>query len=133
MEEDILHARGEIELMARNGPAALDAFTRAVKKRASARAHYGLARAHVVLADFEAAKKEMDKLVALSPDHVGGRLLRATLAWDRERDEAAASAELGKILEAPPKEGGARGDASPREVARALALRGFIHARAVGG
>lgn len=128
MEEDVFHARGEIELRAHNGPAALDAFTRASSKRASARAHYGVARAHTTLGDFDAAQKAMDKVFASSPNHVGALLLRATFAWDRERDEAKAMADLAKILDGQPKEGGARGDASPREVAGALALRGFIHA-----
>jgi len=123
LEEDLLHARGEIELAARNGAAAVESFTRAEAKSHSARAHHGLSRAYAVLKDYDSAKKEMEKVFLLSPNHVGARLMRASLAWDRDRNETAAVDDVTAILE-----GVSRPLASPREVAGAFALRGIIHA-----
>ncbi|WP_394826405.1 tetratricopeptide repeat protein [Pendulispora albinea] len=120
-DEDALVLRGEIELGTKHPQAAADAFRGALGKRPSARAHFGLARAHRQADDLEASAKEVEATLSASPRHAGARVLRANLLWERTRNEAAVSEDLAAILEGPSKE-----VASPRELASAWALRGRI-------
>ena len=121
--EDALAMRGEIALRAKDAPAALEAFTRTLAKRRTARAYFGLARGHYLANDFSELTNAVDATLSASPRHVGARVLRAKAAWERQHNEGAVSEDLAAVLEGP-----ARGAASPRELADAWALRAIIEA-----
>ncbi|MEO8874723.1 MAG: tetratricopeptide repeat protein, partial [Polyangiaceae bacterium] len=128
VQEDIAYARGALELRARDGKAAQAAFEKALAMRPSdaaknARAHYGLAAAHLLLGDIDPAKKEADLAIAASPKHVGARFLKARIAWENDHDDTTALDALTSILE-----GAFKDSASPTEQANALSLRGDIQA-----
>lgn len=87
---------GEIALRERQGQAAVDAFTRAMKKHESARAQWGLARAYRVAGDAEKAAQAAQATLALSPNHAGARVAVAEHRMaEGQLDEAHA------MLEAP--------------------------------
>lgn len=126
IQEDIAYARGALELRARDGKAAATAFEKAMAMRPSdgaknARAHYGLARAHLLESDVAGAKKEIDLTIAASPKHVGARFLKAKIAWEIDHDDTGALDALASILDGAFKDG-----ASPTEQASAFALRGDV-------
>jgi tetratricopeptide (TPR) repeat protein len=123
VQEDIAFTRGEVELRAKDPVAALAAFTRALALRPGARAHYGLARAHVLAGDLPSAKKAVDAALAASPKDAGARVLHAQLAWDEEKNETVALEDLGAVLE-----GDLKGVASTADQAAAHAQRGWIQA-----
>jgi len=85
----VAHVAGEIGLATGDGKAALEAFTRAAQADGSARAQWGLARAHRLLGDREATIAAAKKTLELSPDHAGARVaVAAQLIADEELDEA---------------------------------------------
>ena len=68
---------GEIALKSRDGQIALDAFSGALKKHESARAQWGLARAHKVLGNVDEAVAAAGATRTLSPNHAGARVVLA--------------------------------------------------------
>lgn len=120
MDLDLL--RGEIELQARDLPAAKAAFTRAAgAPSAGARAQFGLARVAYVQKDLESSKKAIDAVLAQSPNHTGGLTLRARLAWDMSQNDEAALKDLASVIEGPGKS-----IASSHEMSEAYAARGWV-------
>jgi tetratricopeptide (TPR) repeat protein len=113
--------RGEVELAARDGASATNAFKAALAK-GGARAQFGLARASVLVGDTEAAMAALEATLAASPEHHGAHLLRAKLRWERKGDEKAALEDVAHVVDGPSKDG-----ASPGDRADAFALRGWIH------
>lgn len=71
---------GEIALRNRQGRAALDAFDSAMRKHDSARAQWGLARAHRVAGDPEKSLQAAKATLELSPNHAGARVAVAEQA-----------------------------------------------------
>jgi len=120
--EEGLFLQGEVALATKNAAAAIDVFGHALAKRPSARAHFGLARAHFAAGRFDVAGKEVEETLAASPRHAGARVLRASIAWQDGRNEAAME-DLSAIFDGPAKEA-----AAPKELAEAWALGGFIEA-----
>jgi tetratricopeptide (TPR) repeat protein len=114
---DVALARGELELRAGDGKAALTAFSKA-SERGAARANFGLARAHARLGDIANAQKEIDATLASSPNHAGARILTASMA----ADDSLAVVALNEVID-----GAARSKASPMELSEAYALRGWVH------
>ena len=124
IQQDIAYARGEVELRANDAAAAVVAFNRALQLQpAAARAHHGLARAYLLADDRVNASKEIEATLAASKAHAGARLLRAMIAWEKDKDEKAALTDLALVLE-----GELKANASPQEQAAAFAERGWIHA-----
>ena len=117
---DVALLRGEVELDAHDGAAALLAFQKALKLAPQdARAHFGAARAYARLRDLTSAKKEIDVTLAVSPNHAGGLLARAEST--RHDDPAGSQKDVTAILDGP-----ARPRAAPGDVADAFALRGWL-------
>jgi predicted Zn finger-like uncharacterized protein len=124
IQQDIAYARGEVELRASDASAAVVAFNRALQLQpGAARAHHGLARAYLLADDRVNASKEIEATLAASKAHAGARLLRAMIAWEKDKDEKAALADLASVIE-----GEFKVNASPREQGAAFAERGWIHA-----
>jgi tetratricopeptide (TPR) repeat protein len=121
IQQDVAFTRGELELVVGDAAAALAAFTKAAQVSPGARAHFGLARAYVLGGDAAKARAEIAATLASSPLHAGALDLRAALAWRNEKNEASATSDLHEVLEGP-----AKGAASPRELSKAEALRGWI-------
>lgn len=117
---DVSLLRGEIELGARDGAAAVGAFKTALGLAADARAHFGLARAYDLLGDAVNAKKEIDATLAASPLHPGALTLRARRK-SAPTDDASAFKDLTTVLD-----GAARVKASPVELSRAYAARAWV-------
>jgi tetratricopeptide (TPR) repeat protein len=117
---DLALLRGELELVAKDGAAAVGAFTQAVTLASDARGHFGLARGYDLLGDAANTKKEIDATLALSPLHPGALTLRA-----RRRsatvDEVSALKDLSTVLDGP-----ARAKASPSELSNAYAARAWV-------
>lgn len=112
--------RGNVELAANDGAAALLAFKRALELSNDARAHFGLARAYDMLGDPANAKKEIDATLAASPLHPGALTLRARMK-PAPIDEAQALKDLAMVLEGP-----ARAKAAPRQLSSAYAARAWV-------
>jgi tetratricopeptide (TPR) repeat protein len=120
IEADTL--RGNLELAAKDGAAALDAFRLAATLAGDARSHFGLARAYELLGDTANATKEVAATLSTSPDHPGALILRARLtAVDAEER---AVRDIDRVLV-----GSSRAKASPTELSRAYALRARIDVR----
>jgi cellulose synthase operon protein C len=117
---DIALTRGEVELIAKDGVAAVAAFKKAAEVAPVARAHFGVARAYALSGDLQKAKEAAERALKASPGDAGALTLRAKIAWQIEHDEASATKDLGAVIEAPAK------TASPAELAQAHALRGWI-------
>ncbi len=82
---------GEIALRKREGQAAVDAFNRALKKHESARAQWGLSRAHRILEQREPSVDAAKATLEASPNHAGARVAVAeALIGAGEIEEAAA-------------------------------------------
>jgi predicted Zn finger-like uncharacterized protein len=121
IQEDIAFTRGELELAVFDAAAALLAFTKAGQLAPSARAHFGLARTYALARDVGKARAEIAATLAASPRHAGALALRATLAWQNDKNEASATSDLHEVLD-----GRATPAASPRDLSNANALRGWI-------
>ncbi len=122
VQQDIALARGEVELQAKDAPAATLAFAKAVELAPNARAHFGLARAYAMSGDIEKARNEIAAALGSSPSDPGALVLRATLAWDHDRNETAAMQDLTDVTD-----GRAKAHASADDQARANAEKGWIH------
>ncbi|HXN33124.1 MAG TPA: tetratricopeptide repeat protein, partial [Polyangiaceae bacterium] len=116
----IAHLRGDVELAARDGAAALLAFKRALGLSNDARAHFGLARAYDLLGDSSSARKEVDATLAASPQHPGALTLRARANGTTD-DDARSLEDLATVLEGP-----ARPKSAPNELSNAYAARAWI-------
>jgi tetratricopeptide (TPR) repeat protein len=112
VQEDVACMRGEIELAARDPAAARAAFGHALDVAPSARAHFGLARAHALSEDGAKARAEIAAALALSSHDAGALVLRAALAWSADRNEAAATSDLHEVLEGASKPAASAGDLS---------------------
>jgi cellulose synthase operon protein C len=124
IQQDIALVRGEVELAAGDAVAAVAAvaaFTRALQIAPNARAHFGLARAYVLGDDATKARAEIAATLAASAHHVGARVLRATLTWANDKNEAGAMGDLHEVFE-----GSAKSSASSGDLSRAYALLGWI-------
>ncbi len=119
--QDIAYTRGELELVAGDAAAALVAFTKAAELSPGARAHFALARAYVLGGNAAKARTEIAATLESSPLHAAALELRAALAWRSEKNEASATADLHEVLD-----GRAKPAASPRDLSKAHALRGWI-------
>jgi cellulose synthase operon protein C len=120
LQLDIARLRGDIELAAKDGAAALVAFKRALELSNDARAHFGLARAYDLLADAPNARLEIDATLAASPQHPGALTLRARRKSARV-DAVRAVADLAVVIDGP-----ARTKASPSELSDAYAARAWV-------
>lgn len=120
VQVEIALLRGDVELAAKDGTAALVAFKQALQLSNDARAHFGLARAYELGGDAAAARKEVDATLAASPQHPGALTMRARLGGVTS-DEAQAQADLAKVLEGP-----GRAKASPDELSRAYAAKAWV-------
>jgi tetratricopeptide (TPR) repeat protein len=115
---------GEAALRKREGQAALEAFGRASSKHESARAAWGIARAHEILGNADEASAAAQATLDASPLHAGARVAVATtLVADGKLEEA------GALLRAPagvePVDGKTL-DVSRSDRSKALTLLGAI-------
>jgi tetratricopeptide (TPR) repeat protein len=117
---EVAHLRGDVELAARDGDAAVVAFKQALALSNDARAHFGLARAYEVLGDSSNARKEIAATLAASPQHPGALTLRAGMNSTSAND-AQALGDLATVLD-----GQARGKAAPNELSKAYAVRAWV-------
>jgi tetratricopeptide (TPR) repeat protein len=117
---DVALMRGGVELAAKDAPAALVAYKRALALSGDARAHFGLARAYDMMGDAANTRKEIEATLAASPQHVGALTLRARTK-SAPVDETQALADLARVLDGP-----ARAKASPGELSRAFAERAWV-------
>jgi len=124
IEVAIAVLRGELQLAAKNGDAALRAFRDAERLAGDARTHYGLARAYDMLGDTGNARTQISAALATSPDHAGALILRARLTASEDQARARAIEDLDRVLTGP-----SRAKASPRELSRAYALRAHVDMR----
>jgi tetratricopeptide (TPR) repeat protein len=118
---EVAHLRGNVELAARDGAAALAAFRHAIELSNDARAHFGLARAHDLLGDGANARKELAATLAASPQHPGALTLRAR-SKSLPVDEGQALQDLAAVLDGP-----GRAKASPNELSDAYAARAWVN------
>ena len=119
--QEIAQDQGELELLAGDGNAALAAFVRAHGKGATARSLFGTARAYALLGKTDEAKKAITATLAQVPAHAGALILRANLEWKVSHDDLGSLKDLTLALDGPGKP-----NASPRERAAGLALRGWV-------
>jgi tetratricopeptide (TPR) repeat protein len=117
VQVEVALLRGYVELAAKDAPASLVAFKRALELSNDARAHFGLARAYDLAGDASNARKELEATLAASPEHVGALTLRARMALDSSGE---VQADLAKVLDGP-----GRGKASPDELSRAYAAKAW--------
>ncbi|MFO7181276.1 MAG: tetratricopeptide repeat protein, partial [Pseudomonadota bacterium] len=117
---DALVVSGEVALRARDSKAAISTWQRLAAVESSARAAYGLARAHFQAGDRERAERHAREALTRNPEHVGARILLARI----DAGERARQAEAVKALEAVLA---ARDGASRDELASVYTLLGDIH------
>jgi predicted Zn finger-like uncharacterized protein len=111
---------GEAAVLAGNGQGALAAFQKVQASGKSARALFGIARAHRLLGQKDAAKEFAVLTLSANPAHVGAKLLLAEFdVLERKKDD-----ELSLLL-SPIGKG--EGGASARERTEALVLLGDLH------
>jgi predicted Zn finger-like uncharacterized protein len=120
IQVEVALLRGNVELAARNGAAAVAAFKHAKELSNDARAHFGLARAYDLVGDAASAKKEISATLDTSPQHPGALTLRARMK-SAPTDEAQALKDLAAVIDGP-----ARSKASPSELSRAFAARAWV-------
>lgn len=81
---------GELALRKRQGRQALDAFQRAMQRHESARARWGVSRAHRLLGQHDEAVSAADETLKASPNHAAARVAVAEhLLANGQIDEAA--------------------------------------------
>ncbi len=117
---DIALLRGEVELAAQDGNAALRAFHAAAALSNDARVRFGLARAYDLVGDGDNAKKEIDATLVASPSHPGALTLRARRK-SAAVDPLPALADLAIVLDGP-----ARAKSSPNELSDAYAAKAWV-------
>jgi predicted Zn finger-like uncharacterized protein len=121
---DVALLAGEVELLAKDARKALDDFTRAGALDGGApRSSFGIARANAALGNDDAAVAQAKKVLAVSPKHVGARLLIARSLWTKSHDEAGATAFLTEVT----AQGPTREAASPAELVEALTVMARVH------
>jgi tetratricopeptide (TPR) repeat protein len=121
---DVALLAGELELLAKEPKKALDDFTRAASlDGGAARSSFAIARANAALGNDDDAVAQAKKVLQVSPQHVGARLLIARSLWSKSRDEAATNAMLREVT-AP---GPTREAASPAELVDALTAMARVH------
>jgi cellulose synthase operon protein C len=118
---DLAFLRGEIALFERDNAGALQAFTEAAKTAPSARAQFGLARAYHATKTLKKAREAVDATLKASPDHAGGRTLRALLTMELDRDAEGALKDIAVVLDEK-----ARKNEGANEISTAYAARGWI-------
>ncbi len=123
IQRDIAELRGFVALKLHDYPGAKTSFEAALKLAPTARAHFGLASALYALKDKSSSKKELDAVLAATPNHPGALVAQAILAYELH-DEKGAMADLGIVID-----GAGKALASPEEYADALAVRGTIQAQ----
>lgn len=117
---DALVVSGEVALRARDPKAAIATWQKLAAVEQSARAAYGLARAHFQAGNHPQAERHAHEALARNREHVGARILLARIeAGDRAR-HADAVKDLEAILTA-------RASASREELVSAHTLLGDIH------
>ncbi len=117
----LANLRGNVELAARDGTAAILAFKRALGSSDDARAHFGLARAYELIGDPANAKNEIAATLAASPLHPGALVARARTNGALAED-AQAFKDLATVLEGP-----ARAKAAPNDLSKAYSVRAWIN------
>ncbi|MBI5538387.1 MAG: zinc-ribbon domain-containing protein [Deltaproteobacteria bacterium] len=80
---------GELEMLAGDYKAALQAWEAAARIEASPRTSFGRARARFALGESDKAKSETQSVLERSPDHVGARILMARILRKTNDDEKA--------------------------------------------
>jgi tetratricopeptide (TPR) repeat protein len=113
--------RGEIALAQKDAAGALSAFNTAHASGASARTFFGIARAQYLTKAYTKAREAVDATLKASPNHPGAITLRAQLAWDMNRDDAAASKDLDTVLDEKTKK-----ELGPTELSFALTTKGGL-------
>ncbi len=113
---------GELEMLAGDHKAALEAWNRAAQLEQSPRTSFGRARARFALRDYEKARQETQSVLDRSAEHVGARLLMVRILRKTSADEKAVP-----ILEELVKPGKLRESASKGELVAAYTLLGQVH------
>ncbi len=121
VQQDLAFLKGEIALATRDNASAVAAFTQTLGSAPSARAHYGLARAHYHARAYTKSRESVDAALKLTPKHAGALTLRALLTWEMQRDDQAAVADLTSVLD-----NANRKNLGPSEISSALAAKGVI-------
>ncbi|HMA96138.1 MAG TPA: tetratricopeptide repeat protein, partial [Polyangiaceae bacterium] len=83
---DAVVVSAEISMLERRYPDALQAWQQVERLEQSARSSYGLARAHLALTQYDAAKRDAELTIARNPRHVGARLTLARVTLETQRD-----------------------------------------------
>ena len=110
---------GGIELAARSGAPAVEAWKRAVGLKKSARTLHGLARAQAAIDKTDEAVEAGRGALAASPKHDGARILVASLIWRGGKEDEAVT-----LLKQVTDQGKSAGDA---ELIESYTLLGRIH------
>lgn len=121
IRQDLAILRGEIALAQKDSASALSAFTEAQAAAPTARASFGLARAHYLAKNYPKAREAVDATLKASPAHAGALTLRALLTWELQRDDAAALKDLAAVLDDK-----ARKTEGSSEISGALAAKGWV-------
>jgi tetratricopeptide (TPR) repeat protein len=121
IQQDLSMLKGEVLLAQHDSAGALAAFTAAEAGGPSARASFGKARALMQTRAYPKARQAVDATLKATPNHAGGLTMRAQLAWEMQRDEAAASKDLATVLDDKNKK-----TLGPSELAYALTTKGWI-------
>jgi cellulose synthase operon protein C len=88
----------EISMLEHRPTDALQTWQLVAKLEPSARAAFGLARAHFALGQFEAAAANADETMTHNPGHVGARLLLARIALAKQGDTELAQRRITEAL-----------------------------------
>ncbi len=94
---DALWLRAEVELRARDAAGAVAAWQALSQRDPSARAAFGLSRAHFSAGEWAAAEQNAALTLQRNPSHVGARILLARIAAKTPGREDAAIARLGEV------------------------------------
>jgi tetratricopeptide (TPR) repeat protein len=121
IQSDLALLRGEGALAMRDPTAALAAFNESLKATPTARAQFGIARAHYLAKNLVKSRDAVDATLKLSPSHAGAHTLKALLLWELSRDDNAALKEVTPVLDEK-----ARKTEGASEVSMALATKGWI-------
>ncbi|MGK4007454.1 tetratricopeptide repeat protein [Sorangium sp. So ce1036] len=120
---DVAVLVAEIALRERDAAGAVAAWQRAGALQKSARTLFGLARAQHLAGDTAGAEASARAALAASRDHVGARILLASLLWQAPAREQEALERLGEVT----GEGPVRAAASDPEIVEAYTLLGTMH------
>jgi tetratricopeptide (TPR) repeat protein len=121
VQQDLSCLKGEIALAQKDSPTALAAFTSVNAAGPSARASFGIARAHMLTKSLDKARDAVDATLKASPNHAGALTLRAQLLWEMQRDDVAAGKVLATILDDKNKK-----TLGPAELAATLTAKGWL-------